>query len=91
MYSHYTHFILTSWSHRTLIQTKLNLSHLTGNQGNEWKMGSFKTDLEVTPYRVMFRAVAGRSFKGDIALDDFKIEKCNKSQQQGKSGDTSWK
>lgn len=47
----------------------------SGNQGNRWIKAS--ADLvSAVPYQVIIEAVAGRSWTGDIAVDDITLTNC---------------
>ena len=46
-----------------------------GNQGNQWLQAN--VDLVSNgPYQIIFEAVAGTSFTGDIAIDDITLQNC---------------
>lgn len=55
--------IFTGSSNRTIW-------HLSGNQGQQWLQGQAPIPVLKTSYKVIFEGVRGRSYTGDIAIDD---------------------
>ncbi|XP_046559779.1 MAM and LDL-receptor class A domain-containing protein 1-like [Haliotis rubra] len=51
------------------------LWHLSGNQGNSWKMAkvSLNTVASNTSYQIVFEGTVGAGYEGDIAIDDFSV------------------
>ncbi|XP_048242313.1 MAM and LDL-receptor class A domain-containing protein 1-like isoform X2 [Haliotis rufescens] len=49
--------------------------HLSGNQGNSWMMAmvSLTTVSSNTPYQIVFEAIVGSGYLGDVAIDDFSL------------------
>lgn len=43
---------------------------LSGNQGQQWLQGQAPIPVLKTSYKVIFEGVRGRSYTGDIAIDD---------------------
>ncbi|XP_042189083.1 MAM domain-containing glycosylphosphatidylinositol anchor protein 1 [Callorhinchus milii] len=56
---------------------------LSGNQGNQWKQANV-TINPVGPFQIIFEAVRGRGYLGDIGLDDVSISQsaCTKWAQK---------
>ncbi|XP_067654504.1 MAM and LDL-receptor class A domain-containing protein 1-like [Haliotis asinina] len=48
---------------------------MSGNQGNSWNVAevSIKTVSGSTPYQIVFEGIVGRTYLGDIAIDDFSV------------------
>ena len=47
----------------------------SGNQGNQWSNATVSLTSSVS-YQIIFEAVAGSSYTGDIAVDDITFENC---------------
>lgn len=46
------------------------LWHLSGNQGNQWSQGQAPIPVQSTSYTIIFEGIRGKSYTGDIAIDD---------------------
>lgn len=55
-------------------KTETLIWNLNGTQGNVWKRGE-RTIVSQTPYRIIIEGVRGKSYTGDIAIDDIAFAK----------------
>eukprot|EP00112_Aurelia_sp_Birch-Aquarium-sp1_P024367 Seg768.6 transcript_id=Seg768.6/GoldUCD/mRNA.D3Y31 product="Meprin A subunit beta" protein_id=Seg768.6/GoldUCD/D3Y31 len=70
---------------RTNVQRKL--WSRTGSQGNEWKGQSLRIDMK-EKFQVIFEGIRGKSYQGDIAIDDISFQdgNCNRITKTPSSG-----
>ena len=52
------------------------LWNITGAQGSVWNLGTINIGGHAN-FRIVFEAVAGDGFRGDIALDDISFTDCH--------------
>lgn len=45
----------------------------SGTQSNDWQLGSIQLASQSSKYQIVFEAVEGPDYQGDISLDDIKI------------------
>jgi len=56
---------------------KYTIWQLQGDQGQQWVQGQAPIPATAVSYRIMIEGVRGRSYNGDIALDDITFTSSN--------------